>query len=179
MKTLTTALALALISTAAFGAEKTSVLDDKVMAALKQCQTLSQSCNDTTAGAAGILVFPSVVKADLLIGAAGGEGALIENGKITSHYSIGAATAGIQAGISDTSQVYVFQTKEALNKLKTGDGWKVGGTADVTVMTTDAGARGVNDKGVLAYVFDSSGLHAGIALDVLNVWKTGTARPQG
>ena len=158
-------------------ADDNATLDSNVMTTLKQCKNISPSCASATKSAVGILVFPSVVKADLIVGGAGGKGALIEGGKITSYYSIGAASAGLQAGIETASQVYVFHSRDALNKLKTGPDWKVGGTADVAVATADANARAESDKDVMAYVFDAKGLHAGVALDVFDVWKTDQSRP--
>jgi lipid-binding SYLF domain-containing protein len=151
--------------------------DKSVHQTLKQCQEISKSCAEKTKNAAGILVFPEVVKADLIIGGAGGEGALIENGKITGYYNIGAASAGLQAGIESASQVYVFRTPAALKQLKDGSEWKAGATANVTVVEADASARGASGD-VLAYVFDGKGLHAGVSLDVFNVWKAGQERPQ-
>jgi len=156
--------------------EANPALDKAVMAALEQCQQVSSSCAATTSNAAGILVFPSVVKADLIIGGAGGKGALIEHGKITGYYSIGAGSAGLQVGVASASQVYVFRTPGALAQLKSGPDWKAGASAGVTVMSADANASSATGP-VLAYVFDSKGLNAGVSVEVFDVWKTAQARP--
>ncbi len=153
-----------------------ATLDYNVAATLQQCQQLSTSCSAMTKDAAGILVFPKVVKADLIIGGAGGKGALIENGVITEYYNIGAASAGLQAGIETASQVYVFRSADALAKLKAGSGWKAGASAGVALITADANASTATGN-VFAYIFDAKGLHAGISLDIFNVWKAGQARP--
>lgn len=149
-----------------------AALDASVINTLAQCKQVSPSCASATQDAAGILVFPTVIKADLIVGGAGGKGALVENGKITEYYSIGAASAGLQAGVETASQVYVFRTLGALAELKQGREWKASATAGVTLMTADANAKAVTGN-VLAYLFDTKGLHAGAALDVFNVWKTG------
>lgn len=168
--------ALLLSGGIADAAEQHATLDRKVTATLEQCQQVSPSCAETTKNAAGVLVFPKVIKADLIVGGAGGKGALIENGKITGYYNIGAGSAGLQAGIEDASQVYVFRTPEALANLKEGQDWKVGATAGVTVVTADANASAATGN-ILAYVFNSKGLDAGISLDVFDVWKAGQERP--
>lgn len=173
------ALMLGLITlhlTAAQAQAADSTLDKSVMSTLQQCQKISPTCTTTTKDATGILVFPSVIKADLIIGGAGGKGALIENGKITGYYNIGAGSAGLQAGVEKASQVYVFRTPEALAKLKEGADWKAGATAGVTLVTADAAASSVTGD-VLAYIFDAKGLNAGISLDVFDVWKSGQKRP--
>jgi lipid-binding SYLF domain-containing protein len=157
--------------------DRNESLDQAVMQTLANCQSISASCRDTTKDALGVLVFPSVVKADLIVGGAGGKGALIENGKITGYYNIGAASAGLQAGVENASQVYVFRSQEALNDLKQNNDWKVGANAGVTVVNKDANASAVSGN-VLAYIFDSKGLNAGVAANVFNVWKAGKPRPQ-
>ena len=48
--------------------------------------------------AKGILVFPSIYKAGLIIGGQYGEGALIKDGKTSGYYSSVAASYGLQAG---------------------------------------------------------------------------------
>jgi len=154
-----------------------AALDSSVMSTLSDCQRISTSCASTTKNAAGILVFPSVVKADLIIGGAGGKGALIENGKITGYYNIGAGSAGLQVGVDSASQVYVFRSVQALTNLKQGPDWKVGAAAGVTLVNTDANAKAITGD-VLAYIFNAKGLNAGISLDVFDVWKAGQARPQ-
>lgn len=183
MKNLALSSSLAVIMAALFisaagaqGMASDPALDRKVMDSLGECQRVSVSCAETTKDAMGVLVFPAVLQADLLIGGAGGKGALVENGLITGYYSIGAASAGLQAGIKSGSQVYVFRTAEALAALKDSPNWNVGTTAGLTLMTADATARGQAGE-VAVYVFDSSGLHGGVALDVFNVWKTEARRP--
>lgn len=172
-------LGLAMLNTGtatAMGQDPT--LDKSIMTTLKQCQQVSTSCAAQTDSATGILVFPNVIKADLIVGGSGGKGALIEDGKITGYYNIGSASAGLQAGVESASQVYVFRSEKALAQLKSGNDWKVGASSDVTVVDANANARAISGD-VLAYVFDSKGLHGGISVDVFNIWKAGQPRPAG
>ena len=154
-----------------------TTLNQQVMTTLQQCQQVSVSCSETTTHAKGVLVFPTVTKASFIVGGQGGEGALVENGKITGYYNLGAASAGLQAGIENNSQVYVFRTADALATLKNSPNWKADASAGVTVVTADANAKGVSSANVLAYVFDSKGLHGGVSLGVMDVWKDGNKRP--
>lgn len=152
-------------------------LDEAVKAKLDYCRQNYHSCKQATDKAAGILVFPSVVKADLIIGGAGGKGALIEHGKITGYYSIGAGSVGLQAGYQNASQIYVFPTKASLRALKNGSEWHVGDSVGVTVMAADANVRNSSGK-VEAFIFDANGLEADAAVDLFDIWKTGTERPK-
>lgn len=178
MRAISSSFAAALLSLAAFDAAAAtdSALDSSVMETLAVCKTVSISCSATTKNANGILVFPSVVKADFIVGGSGGKGALVENGRITGYYSIGAVSAGFQAGIEQASQVYVFRSAQSLARLKENNDWKVGANAGVTVVENDANAKAATGD-VLAYVFDAKGLHGGISADVFDIWKTGTNRP--
>lgn len=156
--------------------ERNVALDKEVEAKLAYCQQNYHSCKQATQNAAGILVFPSIVKADLIVGGSGGKGALIENGKITGYYSIGSGSVGLQAGYQSSSQIYVFPTKESLQALKNGSSWHVGDTVGVTVMAADANVRNSTGK-VQAFIFDAKGLEATASADLYDIWKTGTARP--
>lgn len=151
--------------------------DQKVMTTLKKCQRVSSSCASAVKDATGILVFPAVVKADLIVGGAGGKGALIENGQITGYYCLGSASVGLQAGVDKASQVYVFRTNQALTDLKNSPDWKAGMSAGVTLISKDANASAMTGN-ILAYVFDSKGLRGGVSLDVFDIWKSGQPRPQ-
>ncbi len=157
--------------------QQQTVLNQKVNTTLRECQHISTSCAAATKKAAGVLVFPSVVKADLIIGGSGGKGALVENGQITGYYNIGSASAGLQAGVDKASQVYVFSTQQAMSDLKQNSDWKVGASAGVTVVSKDANARGMTGD-VLAYIFDAKGLHGGVSLELFDIWKSESARPQ-
>jgi len=152
-----------------------SRLDLAVWTTFNSCKT-HKGCQAAVATAKGVLIFPSVVKADLVLGGAGGKGALIQGGKITGYYSIGAGSAGLQAGIDKESQVYAFQKADALDKLKSGQSWNVGASSDVAVNRTDAAAMATTAS-VDAFIFNAKGLDAGASVNAFDIWKTGTPRP--
>lgn len=152
-------------------------LDQKVVSAVQECQRISASCATEIKNAVGVLVFPSVTRADLIIGGSGGRGALIENNHITGYYTLGSGSIGLQAGVDEASQVYAFRSPQALASLKASPDWKVGASAGVTVVSAaDKNTNAVTGD-VLTYIFDSKGLHGGISVDMLDIWKTGQQRP--
>ena len=51
--------------------------------------------------AKAVLVFPSILKAGFIVGAQGGNGALIVDGKTVAYYNISAASYGLQAGVQE------------------------------------------------------------------------------
>lgn len=117
--------------------------------------------------AAGVLIIPEVTKVSLVVGGAGGEGGLIENGRVTSYWTYGAASLGYQLGAQTTSQALFFMTPEALAKFKAGDGFEIGADAEVTVL--DKGAEVNVDTTeaslpIIAIVYNREGLLAGASL---------------
>jgi lipid-binding SYLF domain-containing protein len=160
---------------AAPAAAHDSRLDAAVWAALNRCEA-EKGCQAAVKTAKGVLVFPSVTKADLILGGAGGKGALVQGGKITGYYSIGAGSAGLQAGIDNASQVYAFQNTDALNRLTSGQDWNVGATSGIAVNRNGAAAAATTAS-VDAFIFDAKGLEAGASVNAFDIWKTGTPRP--
>jgi lipid-binding SYLF domain-containing protein len=64
--------------------------------------------------AAGILVFPSVVKAGMGFGGEYGEGVLITHGQSAGYYNLISASFGFQLGVQVRSVIIMFMTNEAL-----------------------------------------------------------------
>lgn len=149
-------------------------LDAKIASTLQQCAQVAPSCGDTTANAAGVLVFPSVLTVDLGVGGSGGSGALVENGKIVGYYDVGEASAGAQLGIKEASQVYVVRDQDTLAKLTDNGKWEVGAAADLTVAKANVSASAQSGD-PLVYIFDADGLNAGVNVSALKIWKDNDA----
>ena len=148
---------------AASGAE----LAKESRAALQSLFANSPGAKSLGDKAKGILVFPSVTKAGLIVGGQGGEGVLLENGKVTDYYSTGAASVGLQAGVQTYGYALFFMNDEDLKYLKTSSGWSLGTGPNIVV--ADAGAAKdastlTGKKGVYGFIFDQKGLMAGLGL---------------
>ncbi len=65
----------------------------------------------------GILVFPKIIKAGLLVGAQAGEGALRVKGKTAGYYNTVAASYGLQVGVQWFGYAMFFRTDKALGYL--------------------------------------------------------------
>jgi len=117
--------------------------------------------------AKGILVFPSIFRAGLIIGGEGGDGALLINGKTAGYYTTGGLSVGLQAGAQDYGYALFFMDDAALKSLNSMDGWEVG--VRPTVVVVDKGAaKNLTTKtaksGVYAFIFSQEGLMAGIGI---------------
>lgn len=111
--------------------------------------------------AKGILVFPSVVKGAAGVGGDFGRGALRVNGRTAGYYQTLAASFGFQLGGQSRSVVYMFMTEPALRDFENSNGWQVGGSASVTLISAGANLEVNSDtlrQPVLAFVFGNTGL---------------------
>jgi lipid-binding SYLF domain-containing protein len=114
-----------------------------------------------------VLVFPSVVRASLGVGAEYGRGALRVGGRTQAYYSTTAGSIGFQAGAQSKAVIYLFTTQEALDRFRNSKGWTVG--ADATVAAATIGANGRIDTNtirqpVISFVMTNVGLEAGVSL---------------
>ena len=118
--------------------------------------------------ASGVLVFPSVIKAGLVVGGEYGEGALRVGGKTVDYYSTAAASFGFQLGAQSKSVVIVFMTSEALSSFRKSDGWKAGVDGSVAVVEwgvgEDINTVDIKDP-VVGFVFGNKGLMYNLTLE--------------
>jgi lipid-binding SYLF domain-containing protein len=118
--------------------------------------------------AAGVLVFPTVVKAGFGVGGEYGEGAMLIRGQPVGYYNIVSASFGFQLGASSRSVIIMFMTPRALAGFDAKAGWKVGVDGSVTLITLGAGASIDTDKitsPVIGFVLDQKGLMYNLTLE--------------
>jgi lipid-binding SYLF domain-containing protein len=118
--------------------------------------------------AAGILVFPSVVKAGIGFGGEYGEGLLLVHQRPAGYYNIVSASFGFQLGVQERSVIIMFMTDEALAQFNSLAGWKVGVDGSVAVITVGAGASidtGTITSPVIGFILDPKGLMYNLTLE--------------
>jgi lipid-binding SYLF domain-containing protein len=162
-------------STSASGAKAANAqMDQEAKAALKSLYISTPEARVLAQKAKGILVFPDVLKAGLIVGAQHGEGELIENGKVTGYYSTTAASYGLQAGAQKFGYVMFFMTYSAMNDLKNVHGFEVG--VGPSIVVVDSGmakslTTSTAQTDVYAFIFDQKGLMAGLGLQGSKITK--------
>lgn len=124
--------------------------------------------------ARGILVFPSVLAAGLIVGGEYGEGALRIGGKTVNYYSTASGSFGWQAGAQSKALILMFMTDEALQKFRSSEGFTVG--ANATVAVAKVGADGTIDTNtaqspIVGFALTNAGLMAGITLEGSKITK--------
>jgi lipid-binding SYLF domain-containing protein len=136
--------------------------------------TLKRFTEEITGGdeflqkAAGVLVFPSVIKAGLIVGGEYGEGALRIGGKTVEYYNTAAASIGFQLGAQSKSVVVVFLTGKALQDFRKSDGWKAGVDGSVALLKwgvgEDINTIDITDP-IVGFVFSNKGLMYNLTLE--------------
>lgn len=123
---------------------------------------------ELVAKADGVLVFPRVIAAGLVVGGEYGKGALRTKGATQGYYSIGSVSVGLQAGAQSKAVVLLFMNHEVLQKFRDSKGWTAG--ADASVAVLKVGANGDIDTDtagnpIEALVLTNAGLMANLTLE--------------
>jgi lipid-binding SYLF domain-containing protein len=123
---------------------------------------------ELSARAAGVLVFPTVIKAGMGIGGEYGEGALRIGGKTAGYYNTISASVGLQLGAQARSVVIMFMTGDALANFRRLDGWKVGVDGSIAIITVGAGGSIDSNKvtnPIIGFILDNKGLMYNLTLE--------------
>lgn len=124
--------------------------------------------------AVAVLVFPRIVKGGFIIGGQFGDGALRKNGKSVAYYRSLAASYGFQAGIQAFGYVLFFMDDESVRYLNNSDGWELGVGPSLVVLDEGFGknlSTTTLQKGVYAFIFDQTGLMAGMGIQGTKITK--------
>ena len=111
--------------------------------------------------AAGMLVFPEVVKAGIGVGGEYGEGALLIKGKTAAYYSTAAASIGFQLGAQVKSQIILLMNQKVLQEFRHSKGWKAGVDGSVALATLGAGGELSTEtikEPIIGFIFSNKGL---------------------
>jgi lipid-binding SYLF domain-containing protein len=163
-------LALSIVMGASHGASAASgyEIDAEVDNALHHFYRNVGGARELVRDAAGVLVFPSVVKAGMGIGGEYGEGALRRNGHTEGYYNTVSASFGFQLGVQARTVIILFMTEEALGSFRRKNGWKVGVDGSVTLVTVGVGGSiDTNQikRPVLGFILDQKGLMYNLTLE--------------
>jgi lipid-binding SYLF domain-containing protein len=169
------ALSLALITMLAMvalpsrsEAASASEIDADVNAALTSFESQIRGARELASKAAGVLVFPSVVKAGIGLGGEYGEGLLIIRGRPGGYYNLISGSFGFQLGVQTRTVIIMFMTEQALASFEGTYGWKVGVDGSVAIVTLGAGGAIDTESltsPVLGFIVDPAGLMYNLTLE--------------
>jgi lipid-binding SYLF domain-containing protein len=143
-------------------------INDAANATLHRFVEQNPSAEELGRKAPGVLVFPSVIKAGMLLGGQYGEGVLIAHGNAAGYYNIISASLGFQLGVQSLSIIIVFMTEQSLADFQNAYGWKVGIDGSIVVVTLGAGGS-IDTHSltspIIAFVTDQEGLMYSLSLE--------------
>jgi lipid-binding SYLF domain-containing protein len=117
--------------------------------------------------AAGVLVFPEIIKGGFVVAAQYGNGVLFKRGAVAGYYNTSSASFGFQAGVQKFGYAIFFMTEEDLTYLSSSAGWEIGALPSLTIVDTGV-ARSLStttlQKGMYAFFFSQKGLMGGLSL---------------
>ena len=111
----------------------------------------------------GYVIFPNVGEGGLIVGAASGNGAVYEHGKVIGMADLKKLDIGIQAGGQSLCEVIFFETKEALNEFKEGK-FEFSAEASAVVLEEGASANANYNDGVVVFAMPKKGLMADLSV---------------
>ena len=165
-------LALVLIAAMAAGSGASAASKKEINGkADKALATLFRTIPDTKAiaqKAKGVLIFPEIYKAGLIVGGAFGEGVLRVHGKVDGYYTSTAASYGLQIGGTRFGYIMFLMDAESVDYVKRTDGWEVG--VGPTVVAGDAKyaqkfSTTTAEKGVVTFFVNHEGAFAGAGIE--------------
>lgn len=156
------------------GAATADQLTRNSQAALKKLYEKSPAAKTLAEKAKGILVFPALTKAGLIVGGQYGEGALLKGGEVVGYYNTVQLSYGLQAGIQKYGYALFFMSDSALKWIDKSDGWEIGVGPTITVVDVGAGkalTTTTAQSDIYAFFFDQKGLMAGLGLQGTKITK--------
>ena len=169
------ALALVCLSVGAASAETREELTAKARASLDRLYSTTPEAKELRGRAVGVLVFPDILKAGLIVGGSGGNGVLFaSDGRVLGYYNAASLSFGLQAGAENFSEAMIFVSSDALKYLEKSDGWSIG--AGPNVVLVDAGmAKDLSSttlrSDVYAFIYAQKGLMGGIGIQGQKITK--------
>jgi len=124
--------------------------------------------------AKGILVFPKVLKAGLMVGAESGDGVLKINGKTAGYYNTSGVSYGLQAGAQRYGYALFLMTDSAVSSLGRAEGFEVGVGPSVVVMDDGLANKTTTTtvkSDIYAFIFSQKGLMAGLGVQGNKITK--------
>ena len=165
-------VSLALLTLVAFpragNASSAQEINDAANGMLHRFVEQNLSAQELGRKAAGVLVFPSVLKAGIGLGGAYGEGVLIVHGNAAGYYNIISASFGFQLGVQSQSVIIMFMTEEASTQFENSSGWKVGIDGSIVIVNIGAGGSIDTDNltsPIIGFIPDQQGLMYSLSLE--------------
>lgn len=148
-------------------ASSRSDLERSARAALRELYQTTPAAAAIGEKAAGVLVFPEILKGGFVIAGQYGDGVLFKGGKVSGYFNSTSASFGLQAGLQKFGYALFFMSESDIGYLKKSRGWEIGALPSLTVVDVGV-ARSLStttlQEGMYAFFFGQKGLMGGLSL---------------
>ncbi len=134
-------------------------MDARAQATLQSMVAKDPSLRNVLERSAGYVVFPEIGEGAALVGGAHGVGVVYQGGRPIGFATLNQATIGAQLGGQTYAELIVFQTPEALERLKAGN-FSLTASASASALTAGAAAQANFEGGQAVFISSPSGLMA-------------------
>ena len=143
-------------------------IDSGADATLARLYSNAKGAKELAGRAQGVLIFPRVVSAGLVVGGEYGDGVLRTGGREAGYYRLVGGSLGWQAGAQSQAIVLMFLTQQALEQFRKSSGWTAG--VDASVAIANVAASGDIDtntakQAIVGFALTNAGLYAGLKID--------------
>jgi lipid-binding SYLF domain-containing protein len=107
--------------------------------------------------AKGYVIFPSVAKGGLGVGAAAGTGQLLEKGKVVGEAKVRQVSVGFQAGGQAYIEVVCFEDQTSLDNFKKGN-FEFSAQVSAVAVTAGVSKNAKYEKGIMVLTLAKGGL---------------------
>jgi lipid-binding SYLF domain-containing protein len=148
--------------------------DRAAAAALQKLISGNPAARTLNDKAAGVLIFPKIVKVGFILGGAYGEGVLRQGGRTVGYYNSAAASYGLQAGVQWFGYALFFMNEGALKNLESSQGFEIGVGPSVVVVDQGMAKKFSSTtltQDVYAFIFGQNGLMAGLGIEGSKITK--------
>jgi lipid-binding SYLF domain-containing protein len=149
-------------------AAQRKALDASADSALSRLYAQQRGSKELVNSARGVLVFPSVVSAGFIVGAATGQGVLRKGGKTAGYFRMSEGSVGLLAGAQSQAVFILFMTDGALSRFESSRGWTAGVDASVSMITVGANAEVTTQTAqqeIIGFVLTNAGLMGSVSLN--------------
>jgi lipid-binding SYLF domain-containing protein len=144
--------------------EEERSLEGQAQATLDTMKARDPRLGELLGSAHGYAVFPEIGKGGALVGGAYGRGVVFEDGEPTGYLELSQASIGAQLGGQTFAELIVFQTEDALTRLKT-DNFNIGGDVSAVALTSGAAGSVQFEDGVAVFVMPRGGLMVDLSVN--------------
>ena len=109
------------------------------------------------------VIFPSIGKGGLIVGAAAGNGVVYENGSTIGMAKVKKLDVGLQAGGKSFSEIIFFKDAESFQSFKNGDFEFTGGVS-VTMLKSGAAKEAQYRDGIAVFAMPKAGLMVDVSV---------------